>query len=63
MSTVGVKKSEKARAIWFDGMTEAIKRLKPSHVIVYGGDLGYEFDCGVTYIANKAVERMQDKKR
>lgn len=62
VSTVGVKESEKAKTIWFDGMTEAIKRIRPSHVIVYGGDIGYKFDCGVSYIDNKVVERMKGKK-
>lgn len=61
VSTVGVKKSKRAKDIWFDGMREAIKRIKPSHVVVYGGDIGYQFDCGVSYIDNKAIERMKGK--
>ena len=39
------------------------KACMPSHVIVYGGDIGYKFDCGVTYIGNSTVERMRNSKR
>ena len=63
VSTTGVKESDFSKNIWFDGMTEAIKRIEPSHVIVYGGDIGYKFDCGVTYIGNSTVERMRNSKR
>ena len=30
-------KSKSARAIWADGMSEAMKRLKPKNVIDFGG--------------------------
>lgn len=43
VSTVGVKQSEEATAIWNAGMTEAMRRLEPSCVVVYGGDIGYDF--------------------
>ena len=59
VSTIGVKREESASKIWFDGMDEAIKQLEPSHVIVYGGDIGYKFPCDVTYIENHNTERMQ----
>lgn len=59
VSTIGVKKEDSASEIWFKGMDEAIKRLKPSHVVVYGGDIGYRFDCPVTYIGNHNTERMR----
>ena len=59
VSTIGVKKEDSASEIWFKGMDEAIRRLKPSHVVVYGGDIGYKFDCPVTYIDNHNTERMR----
>ena len=59
VSTIGVKKEDSASDIWFKGMDEAMRRLKPSHVVVYGGDIGYLFDCPVTYIDNHNVERMR----
>lgn len=59
VSTIGVKKEDAASEIWFKGMDEAIKKLKPSHIVVYGGDIGYKFDCPVTYIDNHNTERMK----
>lgn len=61
VSTIGVKTNKDATKIWIAGMDEAIKQLNPSHVVVYGGDIGYKFDCGVTYIANHNTERMRNK--
>lgn len=59
VSTIGVKREDSASKIWFDGMDEAIKRLEPSHVVVYGGDIGYKFPCDASYIANHNTERMK----
>ena len=59
VSTIGVKKEEEATKIWFDGMDEAIKRLSPKNIIVYGGDIGYDFgDINVVYINNHNAERL-----
>ena len=49
VSTIGVKREDSASKIWYDGMAEAEKRLKPSHVLVYGGDIGYDFKCKASY--------------
>lgn len=59
VSTIGVKREDSASKLWFDGMDEAIKQLEPSHVVVYGGDIGYKFPCDVTYIDNHNTERMK----
>lgn len=56
VSTIGVKKTEEQLKIWFDGMDEAIKRIKPSTVLCYGGDIGYKFNCNVIYYDNKAFK-------
>lgn len=61
VSTIGVKRDKNAGGIWFAGMDEAIKRLKPSHVVCYGGDIGYKFPCSVSYIANHNTERFGGK--
>ena len=42
-STVGVKRNEEAEKVWFDGMKEAIKRLKPKTIVLYGGNIGFDF--------------------
>lgn len=51
VSTIGVKKGE-AFDIFCDGMDEAIKRIKPKCVLVYGGDIGYQFECDVRFYNN-----------
>lgn len=42
-STVGIAADEAAKAVFFDGMGEAMRRLEPSRVIVYGADVGFDF--------------------
>lgn len=61
VSTIGVKRDPEATKIWTAGMDEAMKRLKPKHVVLYGGDIGYEFDCRVTCIDNHNAERINGK--
>lgn len=54
-SSVGVKRDEQATKIWFAGMTEAIKRLEPARILLYGGNIGFEFPCEIVeYKANTA---------
>ena len=62
VSTIGVKRDKNAGGIWFAGMDEAIKRLRPSHVVCYGDDIGYKFPCSVSYIANHNTERIGGKR-
>lgn len=45
VSTVGVMRDEEARKVWADGMTEALKRLKPHMVLCYGVEPTF-FDFG-----------------
>ena len=59
VSTIGVKKDDNSKKVWYDGMKEAIKKIKPKRIIVYGGDIGYKFPEGieVLYFDNKAFKR------
>lgn len=43
VSTVGVKGDEGALAVWREGMAEAMSRLEPARVLLYGGDIGFDF--------------------
>ena len=43
VSTVGAARDKDARAVWFDGMREAMRRLEPSRVLLYGKDIGFDF--------------------
>lgn len=58
-STVGVKRDAATPDIWRDGMAEAMRRLAPSRVLLYGGDVGFDFGgCEVVEYANGITERM-----
>ena len=60
VSTIGVKTDKDAMKVWTAGMDEAIKKLTPSCVIVYGGDIGYKFPCKVVYIENHNTEKIKE---
>ena len=62
VSTVGVKNSEEAMAIWSDGMKEAIKQIEPSMVLEYGGDIGFDYgDILVKRYSNQVTENWQKR--
>lgn len=62
VSTIGVKRSKEARKIWHMGMDEAIQRLKPSAILVYGGDIGYKFPCKAVYFENTTIANIKRRK-
>lgn len=58
-STVGVKGDAGALAVWMDGMAEAMRLVEPSRVLLYGGDVSFDFgDAEVVYYKNSVTERM-----
>ena len=62
ISTIGVKRDEKALKIWNDGMDAMIKEIQPSTKLVYGGKLDYDYgDIRVLYYDNKVTERMKNE--
>lgn len=45
--------------MWFDGMAEAMRALRPRRVLLYGGTIGFDFgDTEVVYYKNSVTERM-----
>ena len=59
VSTVGVKGDEAALAVWRDGMREAMRRLEPRRVLLYGGRVDFNFGrCEVLEYKNGVTERM-----
>lgn len=61
VSTVGVKTSAEAIKVWNDGMDAAIKKIQPSMILLYGGDIGYDFGgIPVKYYDNKVTKRMKE---
>lgn len=59
VSTVGVKGNDDAMKVWFDGMKAAIKAIEPSCVLLYGGEIGFDFGSieVIEYKANTAFRR------
>lgn len=59
VSTVGAKGDADALAVWRGGMAEAMRRLEPRRVLLYGGRLEFDFgDAEVVEYANGVTERM-----
>ncbi len=46
VSTVCVMRNKEAQKIWKAGMREAINRLKPECILIYGYDTKIDFDFG-----------------
>lgn len=60
ISTIGVKKDDNSCAIWKSGMDEMIKRIEPSTILVYGGEVEYDYGkVKVVYYNNSVTERMR----
>lgn len=61
VSTVGVKNSQEAMDAWSMGMDEAIRQIKPSTVLLYGGNFGYDFGgIEVREYDNHVTSRMKN---
>lgn len=44
VSTVGVMRNNAAKPIWIAGMNEAVRRLRPEHILIYGHKRLPDFD-------------------
>lgn len=61
ISTIGVKNSPEAMGIWRDGVTELIRRKKPSALLIYGGAVDFDYGKVKTYyFTNQVTERMKN---
>ena len=64
VSTIGVKDDANALRIWRDGMTEMIRHVEPSTILVYGGELDFDYgSIDVRYYDNKVTRRLKDNGR
>ena len=62
VSTIGVKQNSEALAIWEEGMREMINRIEPSAILVYGGELDFDYgDIKVIYFDNKVTKNWGEK--
>ena len=58
ISTIGVKRDEEALQIWKDGVREMIKQIEPSAILIYGGELEFDYgDIKTIYFNNKVTEK------
>lgn len=63
VSTIGVKREESSFAIWKAGMDEMIRRVEPAAILVYGGEVAYDYKgIKVYYYGNKVTEQMKATK-
>ena len=63
ISTIGVKKADSENyELFCKGLTEAIRRVKPKTILVYGGKIDYKFPpkIKVIYFKNEVTERMSE---
>lgn len=61
VSTIGVKQNEEALQIWEDGMREMIEQIEPSAILVYGGELDFDYgDIKVICYENSVTERLRN---
>ncbi len=61
ISTIGVKRSTDSMKIWKDGTDEMIRRVKPTVILEYGGDIGYQYPEGIDIrrFQNSVTEHMK----
>ena len=57
VSTIGVKRDQAALKVWQNGMREMIKRIEPGAILVYGGELEFDYTgIPVRYYGNKVTD-------
>lgn len=63
VSTVEVKRQENSFDIWKTGMDEMIRALEPAAILVYGGEVEYDYKgIKVVYYGNHVTEQMKKVK-
>ena len=64
VSTVSLKQEEELREMWKDGMKECIKRIEPEAILLYGGEIEFDFgDIPVIPIQNKVLDNWRNKEK
>ena len=62
VSTIGVKQDSEALEIWKAGMEAMIEQIEPSTILVYGGELEFDYgDINVIYFDNKVLKNWKEK--
>ena len=61
ISTIGVKKNDKANQMWQRGVLKMITKLHPKQLLVYGGQVDFTYPDGidVVYYENDNIKRLR----
>ena len=63
VSTQSTKVDADMRKLWTDGMDEIIRQIEPSTILVYGGNIEYDYgDIDVRYYKNEVLDRWRERK-
>lgn len=63
VSTIGVKGNKDAKQIWTNGMQAMIDKIKPSTILVYGGELDFDYgNINIVYFENKVTKEWEKGK-
>lgn len=63
VSTIGVKREEASFHIWKTGMDEMIRVLEPAAILVYGGEVEYDYKgIKAVYYGNHVTEQMKEER-
>lgn len=61
-STIGIKEDKEAMKIWQAGMNEMIRQIKPSRILLYGGQVDFDYKgIDVTCFKNDVTERWKGR--
>lgn len=64
VSTVSLKRDEKLREMWKNGMKEAIRQIEPETILLYGGEIEFEFGgIPVIPIQNKVLSDWKEREK
>ena len=62
VSTIGVKEKDNAFTMWKNGMNAMIDKIKPQTILVYGGQLDFDYgDIDVRYYDNQVLKEWKRK--
>lgn len=63
VSTIGVKEDKDALNVWNEGMNAMIETIEPSTILVYGGELDFDYKgIDVVYFQNEVLKNWKNKK-
>lgn len=63
VETNGIKEQEETLKRWKNGMDELINQIEPSTILIYGGQVDYDFgDIKVVYYDNKVLKKWKQQK-